>query len=356
MGAPSWAWKQPTYPNSLRGALADAGCAVSTCSDTIWGVSRLLAKPGPRILHLHWMHGLSGGALPVLPVMRSGAFSARLLAAQAAGIKLVWTAHNLRSHEVVRPKLDDFVTRLVTTRADAIIAHSDEARRIIIEHFGVDPARVAVILHPGYIDSYPQTVAPQDARERMGVGPDEFVLLFLGIIRPYKGLHQLLHALRQIDEPNLKLRIVGRVRERRDEAPLKALAAQDPRVELSLSYVPDEELQLHFGAADAAVLPYADVLTSGAAVLAMSFGKACIAPRKGCLVDIFAPGGVFHYDSDAPDGLVDAIRSCLAERDSAFERGQANKALAATWTWSSAAEQTLDVYRRIAAGQSVSPE
>ena len=72
---------------------------------------------------------------------------------------------------------------------------------------------------------------------------------------------------------------------------------------LALGAVPDDRMQVYLRAADAVVLPYRDVLTSGSAILAMTFGQPVIAPAIGCLPESLGSEGTILYDADAPDGL-----------------------------------------------------
>ncbi len=344
MSAPSFAWAKVTYPSALVHALREQGALVTRCDEHLSALPSMLRAEGRRVLHMHWLHPLCHGRTFVIPLFKGSRFLLRLRVARAKGVRIVWTAHNLSDHESVRPMLDAFNSRQVARMAHAIIAHSDVAKELVIGHFGVDPAKVHVIPHANYVDLYPRTVSREDARATLGIESDTTVLLFLGGIRPYKGINLLLDAFASIDAPKLRLRVVGSVFEDMDLSDLTARAERDSRVELVPGFVPDEQLQIHLRAADAVVLPYEQVLTSGAALLAMSFAKACIASRVGALVDIFPPEGVFHYRAGSQDGLAAAIRSCFQERAALASRGQANFDRAAPWTWRAAARQTQSLY------------
>lgn len=350
MSAPSFAWAKVTYPSALVHALREEGAHVTRCDEHLSALPDILRAEGRRVLHLHWLHPLCRGRTLVIPLFKGSRFLLRLKIARARGVKIVWTAHNLGDHESVRPMLDAFNSRHVARMAHAIIAHSEVARETVIGHFKIDPAKVHAIPHANYVGLYPRTVGREDARAKLGIESDTTVLLFLGGIRPYKGINMLLDAFASIDAPKLRLRVVGSVFEEMDLSDLTARVERDPRVELVPGFVPDEELQVHLRAADAVVLPYEEVLTSGAALLAMSFGKACIAARVGSLVDIFPPEGVFHYRAGSQEGLAAAIRRCLQERASLESRGQANFDRAAPWTWRAAARQTRSLYEELFAG------
>ncbi|WP_242482112.1 glycosyltransferase, partial [Trichormus variabilis] len=60
----------------------------------------------------------------------------------------------------------------------------------------------------------------------------------------------------------------------------------EPNIKFIPGFVPSEKLQIYLNACDVVVFPYRDILTSGAVMLAMSFGRACIAPRKGCIAEV----------------------------------------------------------------------
>jgi len=56
-------------------------------------------------------------------------------------------------------------------------------------------------------------------------------------------------------------------------------------------------------ACDVVVFPYQEILTSGAVILAMSFGRACVAPRLGCIQDVLDDKGAFIYEPSNKAGL-----------------------------------------------------
>jgi beta-1,4-mannosyltransferase len=113
-------------------------------------------------------------------------------------------------------------------------------------------------------------------------------LLFLGLLRPYKGLEELLPAFRSLPDPDATLLIAGRPRPSDYAARLASQVASDPRVRWHPYFVPDAEVQLWMNAADAVVLPYRQITTSGAAMLAWSFGKPVIAPALPAFIEPMA--------------------------------------------------------------------
>jgi glycosyltransferase involved in cell wall biosynthesis len=139
-------------------------------------------------------------------------------------------------------------------------------------------------------------LTPQEAKKRLGVQPGDRTLLFFGRITPYKGVEYLIDAFRRVTDrnANYKLLIAGRVD--RAEAywkPIKTdLAAEisSGTVVVRDQFIPDEETEVYFKAADALVLPYKDIYQSGVLFLAHSFGLPVLAADVGSLSDDIIPG------------------------------------------------------------------
>lgn len=55
----------------------------------------------------------------------------------------------------------------------------------------------------------PQAVDARAARLRAGIDPDARVVLYLGTLRPHKGVDVLIRAVQRIDRPDLRLLLVG---------------------------------------------------------------------------------------------------------------------------------------------------
>jgi glycosyltransferase involved in cell wall biosynthesis len=157
---------------------------------------------------------------------------------------------------------------------------------------------------------------------------------------------QLIRAFRDLPGDELRLLIAGTPGSDEFAAEVTALAEGDPRVALHLSFVPDDDLQLYLNAADAVALPYREIFTSGSVLLAISFGRAVIAPRRGCIGETLDEAGGILYDAVDPDGLPSALRRALHSDLDAM--GVHNRARADEFDWGRIAEATLEVYRSVA--------
>ncbi len=299
----------------------------------------------PGVLHLHWTHEyLKGRDGPTRLNRLRLLGQLRLL--RRLGVRLVWTMHNLGGHDGGASTAEAAVHRAVIELADAVICHCSAARDAAIAAYHLDvsrAAKLAVIAHGSYIGAYPDLVTTAQARDRLGLSDAGPVLLFLGAVRGYKGTDALVAAFRAIDAPSARLLIAGRTRGEGIEARLTAAASADPRIVLALRFIPDDELQVWLRAADAVVLPFRDILTSGSAILALSFGRPVVAPALGCLPETVPHDAGVLYDPDAPDALAGAIRRTLAGDLRAM--GVAARARAEALDWSPIAEATATLYR-----------
>jgi glycosyltransferase involved in cell wall biosynthesis len=210
---------------------------------------------------------------------------------------------------------------------------------------------IAVIPHGHYIDAYPNTVTRADARLALQLPSavdrsPSTVYLFLGLIRPYKGLEELLPAFHSLPDAGAALLIAGRPRPSDYAARLAAQASADPRVIWHPRFVPNDEVQRWMNAADIVALPYRQITTSGAAMLAWSFGKPVIAPALPAFVEPMsdAPFLGLLYDPTDPASLTEALRQA-AQTDWPTQR-EPILAWARQFDWPGIGRQMARLYQR----------
>jgi len=333
------------YLTLLERHLRAVGVEVVPYGGGGWKAAKGLMLDPPEVLHLHWLDAFFASRWSGLGALKMCAFETLLRVLRRRRVRIVWTAHNLRDHEGRNPRLDHRCTRSVLRLADSIIVHSPTAAKALSSAFGVSlEGRLHVVSHGHLCDCYPNTVDRSEARRELGIDAGTFVYGFLGQIRPYKGVLELIDTFRALDAPDVGLLVAGKVRDRQLGRQIQDRTATDRRIRFDAGFVPDERVQVHLNASDVIVLPYREVLTSGAAVLAMSFGRPCIAPRIGCLVDVFDAQGAFLYDAHDAHGLGRAMRRALERRTHLPAMGSHNLRRARGWNWDQIAEQTLDAY------------
>lgn len=289
----------------------------------------LRARHRVRVLHLHWPERHFDPA----HVASAAAFILRLLVARLLGFRLVWTVHNAWPHEGAT--LGSRLVRAALVRVATLVVHCEAGRAAL----GSRGRAAHVIPHGSYVGRYPNTLGTEAARAALGLPSTARVLLAFGQVRPYKGLDALAAAFADVPDPAARLVVAGEPVAGGE----RALAGIfDRRVHLCLRRVADGDVQVFFNAADVVVLPYRSVLTSGAAMLALSFGRGIVAPRLGCLAELERTGAAILYDPDVPDGLYGALRRALAADPSSL--GAAARAAVRRLSWDAIARRHLAVY------------
>ncbi|HYJ22506.1 MAG TPA: glycosyltransferase family 4 protein [Solirubrobacterales bacterium] len=226
---------------------------------------------------------------------------------------------------------------------DAVVAHSEHSAGRLRDEVGLAPAKIRVIPH-GAFDYL--TRLPEERRLPAELeGAEGPVILCFGLLRPYKGIENLLEAFRQIE--GAELWIVGNPR--MDVAPLRALAAEAPgRVRFVTRFVDEAEIPAIFRRADLVALPYLDAEHSGVLYTGLAFGKPMVLSAVGGFPEVAAIGA----GRLVPPGDIAALAAALAELvDDEGARAElaaaARRAATGPFSWDEAARLTLDLYREL---------
>ena len=309
---------------------------------------RYAATARPKIFHILWNNKFETLDRTLL-----------MLYYRFLGKKIVLTVHNVNAgrRDSKDTRLNRLTLRIQYQLADHVFVHTEKMRLELIEEFGVQPALVTVIPF-GINNAVPNTrFTPRDAKRKLGIRDGEKTILFFGNIAPYKGLEYLVAAFKRIlaRSDNYRLIIAGRPKdcERYWTAIREDTRGeiQSGRILLRADFIPDDETEVYFKAADVAVLPYRHIYQSGILFLAHSFGLPVIAADVGSLKDEIVEGTTgFVFTPEDPVDLAKAIERYFASdlyanlnnrrqeiRDYAMERH----------SWDVVGEVTRDVYGRL---------
>ncbi len=266
---------------------------------------------GPAVFHLHWEDAVMAAA-----ASRDAArdavtiFLAELDAFRAGGGKLVWTMHNAGPHEERDPVLTHALRTALAGRADVLHVHGATAAGLATA-LGAAEARVLVVPHPDLSPAYPDDITDEAARRYFRLDPTHTVFAFLGALRGYKGADVLLQAFERLrpSRPEARLIVAGR-QAMVSEARYLTLA---PQTLLVPRHVEDATVQYVLRAADFVVLPYRRILTSGAAALALGFGRPLVVPDLPVLLETVRPGReAIVYPAKREGGLQAALEHACA--------------------------------------------
>lgn len=301
-----WMWPRTSglnvYNNLLTDALTDAGLEIEDLSHGKFMLKVGKARGGD-IVHVHWFHHAYRHRNPVVSIVKSIILICTLTYMRLRGIGLVWTIHNLYPHDSKRRGAERFMRRLICRFCTGLIVASGSIKRKVMNEFGVPEHKLHVVKHGHYLDVY----KPQGrrVREQLGIGGDDDVFLFLGAIKPYKGVDDLVEAFRAVRTGRTHLIIAGKA-DAELEHYLQGLR-QEEGIIVMAGFIPDEEVADLLNAADALVLPYKEITTSGSAILGLTFRKLVVMPDNEFIDDYFLEHMAVRYDPRAGGGLALAL-------------------------------------------------
>ena len=336
------------YQRQLVTALGEYSVHVTLCSFNVLPLLRAVWSCGkPDVLHLHWTDGFIVAGNWPKTILKTLRFLIELLIVKALRIKIVWTVHNLSNHEKINSSYESFVNRILIHLYDQVIVHCLFARESVIHLYHLAnhlTNKVHVVPIGNYLECYENSITRQDARIKLNYKEDDFLFLFFGGIRPYKGIFELIDVFSKIENSKVRLLIVGNPSNDVTKKELIRRCQVDDRIRMYLQYVPENEIQIYMNAADVTVFPYTDILTSSSILLAMSFGKAIVVPQIGCISETLDVQGSFLYDPNDVEGLSRSMRNALLSDLEAM--GRHNRINAEDFNWNKIAEKTLDVYSK----------
>jgi glycosyltransferase involved in cell wall biosynthesis len=253
----------------------------------------------------------------------------------------VMTAHYILPPRPSRRQVR--TARRVFGRMDAVIAHSEQGAARLREEVGLERDRVRVIPHGAfdYLTRLPEE-KPLPVELEGAEGP---VILFFGLLRPYKGLDTLLDAFRRLD--GAELWIVGNPR--MEVEPLRRAAEEaSGRVRFVTRFVEDAEIPSIFRRADIVVLPYRDAEHSGVLYTGLAFGKPLVLSTVGGFPELGEQGVARLVPPDDPLALAAALAGLTGDEAARADlAAAASRAAAGLYSWDEVARQTVGLYREL---------
>lgn len=251
------------------------------------------------VLHLHWPEVLVSKSTRLRSLASVLALAAVLARCRLRRTAVVRTAHNVAPHER-QPALARAVLRWCDRSTTWWIRLNDTTP--------TPPGVPATTIPLGdYGDWYAAHPAPPQTPGR---------LLYFGLVRPYKGVLELVRAFRADERGDLSLRVVGRPANADTAREVDDATGGDPRIGVALRHIDDAELVAEVGAAELVVLPYRAMHNSGALLLALTLRRPVLVPANPVTDALAAEVGerwVQRFDGElAADDLERALAAVRA--------------------------------------------
>ncbi len=196
---------------------------------------------------------------------------------QLRGSRIVLTVHDLLPHDSGRTHEPTF--RALYSSMDALICHSASVRDRLVAEFVVPASKVSVIPHGPFFYDLPAS-GGREGLSSFNLPPGQLIVLWQGIIFPYKGIDLLLEAWKRVEENTTEVCLV--IAGTGQPAIVEQIRAQVARlklrqVHLHFRFISAEELTALYRAADIVIYPYRAITTSGALATGLALGKALVA-------------------------------------------------------------------------------
>jgi beta-1,4-mannosyltransferase len=305
-----------TGPGTTNPYLVQLGTQLGPETEVLgfsWG--RALAAPYD-VFHVHWPDSLLHGSSSLRNRLRRGLFRLLLLR--------LW----LRRRIAVVRTLHDAHGQRTGSRTDrALLARLDKRTTLWIR-----PNAATPVPH----GASTRTIEHGDFRawfEAGGTGASvPGRLLYFGLIRPNKGVPDLIQAFTALpagphggaDGVTVSLRVVGTPTSTDLGAEVLLAALSDSRVTVSLGHLSKSELAAEVAQAELVILPYQDLYGSEASVLALSFARPILVPATAAARALAAEvgrGWVFTYAGALTATVLgDALARCRDEQADRSDR------------------------------------
>jgi len=303
------------------------------------------AKAKPKLFHILWNNKFQLYDRTVL-----------MLYYKLLGKRVVFTAHNVNAgkRDLNDSWMNRFSLKIQYALSDHVFVHSEAMKLQLVSEFNIADHKVSAIPF-GINNTVPNTaISTMTAKQLVGVNGSDKTMLFFGNIAPYKGLEFLICALAEIlnTDRSYRLIIAGEVKRCRDYWNDIQLAIAKSgignRLIRRIEYIPDEETEIYFKAADVLIVPYVRVFQSCVLFLGYSFGLPAIVADVGTLKEDIIEGetGFVCKARDSFDLATTISRYFASElfRELESQRPKIKQYANERYSWSKVAAITTSVY------------
>src|SRR6266576_936588 len=298
---------------NLRGDQRQDASSIAKVLRVLKYYARLIgyaAKAKPKLFHILWNNKFQLFDCTLL-----------MLYYKLLSKRVVFTTHNVNAGK--RDQNDSWLNRISLkvqySLCDHIFVHTDGMKSEMTSEFRIPESKVSVIPF-GINNTVPSTsLSSAEAKRQLGTSEGDKALLFFGNIAPYKGLEYLISAFAELlnKDRSYRLIIVGKPKGSEGywnqiHQGIARIGIRD-RVTERIEYIPDDETELYFKAADVLILPYRRVFQSGVLFLGYSFGLPAIVSNVGALKEEIIEGQTgFVFKPQNPSDLAKVIKRYFA--------------------------------------------
>ena len=297
-------------------------------------VGRMICREKPDLVIIRYW----------LPILAPCLGSIAWLAGRNKHTVIICLADNIVPHEH-RPG-DRLLTNYFMQQIDGLIAMSQNVLKDG-QSFRKDLPQ-GFCPHPIF-DNYGERLSFEIAKQKLNLDLNTRYLLFFGFIRDYKGLDLLISAFadERLRKFPVKLLVAGEYYSS-PEPYLKLIKDYNLEnlIELRTDFIPDDQVNLYFSAADMVVQPYKSATQSGVTQIGYHFTKPMLVTNVGGLSEIISDGKIGYVVEPDSLEIANALVDFYAnDRKAKFEANILEEKK--KFSWSNMANTFLTVYNKI---------
>lgn len=244
------------------------------------------------VVHVHWADALLAGRNPMTRFGKRVAMALFIARIRLGRIPVVRTVHNLTPPDGDR--MSAWLVRELQRCTTLRIHLSTTTPQ--------DPTTPSVcIVHGHYEDWFSSFPEERVTPGRIG---------YVGLLKAYKGIMQLLTAFEDATTPGLSLSLAGRPADDDTRATINARITEIPGADATLRYVSEAELVERITSSELVVLPYLQMHNSGAVLAALSLHRPVLVPANPTNAALAAEVGqswVHQFDGELTGAALDAV-------------------------------------------------
>ncbi len=299
------------------------------------------------IIHIHWPEAFFIRPSFIKSFIDGAVFLALCAYMRIRGMKLVWTAHNIGGHEKRHIHMQKIFNRIFRSMVDLVLYLSQASKVTLCEKYKkMESVPFAVTPHGDYFGVYPE-INDQipSLKQELSIPEESKAIVFLGQIRPYKNILELISAFNNLDSSidDAYLIIAGNCKDEVLKEQITSASKANNKIILHFGFVEDRNIARYLSAATLTVLPYREILNSGSCLLALSLGCPVLSPNMGSLAEVSEIVGKNYHRTY--DGKLTSIE--LQNSLNAFSGKRVDKSALSYFSWKSVATMTVNAYKSV---------
>jgi len=261
----------------------------------------------PNYLHVDWLHQYYLRRKAWMTWLFFPLFFMEILLLKTfTSTKLVWTLHNIYPHDKPQHGPYKWARQWFAYHCDWIRVFDEGTVERASKSLNIPKQKFRIIPEGSYVAYYANNIDKDNARKTLQLPLNKRILLYLGLIKPYKGILEMVKSFQACAKNEDAILLITGKAMNLTYLQILEQAIKNDNIYLQEQFVADDALQVYFNAADVAVLPFERIENSGSAILAMGFAKPIIAPARGVLTKrLFQQPELLYKDQSIPSSILE---------------------------------------------------